>query len=241
MGKGTASTSGAETVGILTYDDYVEGSPSTFKSAHVAPFGHAAQFIKIASQTNTVRDYPYDGDGLLDGVTDQDQIQLDNVSSGTPGDAKGLLIQMVSGTAGNIGETRRIIAHAASMQVTLNSNLPNTPSVGDGYRLMVDCQRLSELMVKTEFSVAPPSSADLIAIFYDYHRTLGSSPAFRKSIRFHDALRTIDNLGMQSIETEEASYYHANLLAVQVRGAMGAKVRLVAISSGNLSQWACGI
>jgi len=241
MAKGTASTASAETVGIISSDDYIEGNPQTFKSAHVAPFGAPANFIKIASQVTTIdRDYPYDGDGLLDTVTSATIVQLDNVTAGLPANAEGLLLHMISGTAGNIGETRRIITHGASRTMTLNRALPNTPSTGDGYLLLVELFRLSELLVKTEYS-ASGATCDFVVALYDYARTLAASPAFRKAIRFMDVSRTPDNVGAQGVGTEETNYYHGRLISTQTRASLGAKIRLTAISSGNVSLWACGV
>lgn len=237
MGKGTAVA--GDTIGTFTFADYVE-SDTQIDLEQYAPYTHPALPVKIATQvTTTAREYPYDGDGLLDGVTSTTQVQLDNVTAGLPDSCVGLLLQMTTGTAANIGAVRRITVHAANRQMTVNRALPATPAVGDGYELLVDVFRLSNLCVKSEFSISG-ATADVIPVFRAYERNLIDT-AYARNVRFPAAQRTLENLAYQG-QTEEASYFNGLTLVMEPTvGARGVKIRLVSITSGNVSLWAWAV
>lgn len=245
MSKSTADSAISNNIGVLAFYDFVE-SDTIAKFEQYAAYGNPASLVKVASQVSssgyTAKDYPYDG--VTPTISAKSTQSVFNVAADyLPTDGlAGMLIQMTSGSA--VGETRRITSQSGA-QVTVGGGratpgFTSTITNGDSYRLYIDVFRTSQLLLKAEYSTST-MTCDVIGIFADYARN-AIDAAFRRSIRFFSTQRTIENTGVQSDDSEETSYYHGVAIPIEVRGALGAKVRLVSFTgAGSVSLWACGI
>jgi hypothetical protein len=242
MGKTTAvrtvPTGTTEPVGTLAFDDDVENQ-SAVKYEEYSPHGYPLILAKIATAVTTLnRLYPYDGTGTFPGITDTTHVQLDTTASTIPADCTNLLLHIISGTAGNIGATRRITLHGASAQMTLNRALPATPAIGDGYLLLIDLFRFSQFVIRGESS-ASGSPIGLAPVFYDYaHNHLASG--FRAARPAVGALDSLEQIGPVNVPPclESSAYFNNRLGVYDARGALGGKVLLTSIGSGSVSLWA---
>lgn len=230
-----------EKVGLLKFEDIIDGfsGANELRGEQIALYGHPARFRKIASQFNGSNntEFPEDGSGTAQAGT-SNTITLAAGASAI--DLTGMLVLTVSGTGAN--QVRRISSYnTSSKQATVDRNWSVNPANGTGYRILIDCFRLSELHVKSEFEngASTDKQAVLCSVLYDYPDT--SSDAFARSpMRFPDYLNVVENLDLVT-GTEETGYRLGRTRTVPVRGALGAKIILVTKpATGKISLWACG-
>lgn len=218
-----------ESIGVLEFTDLLTGN--TTKGEQVAEYGSPLQLVELASQQTTVdRNYPYDGASpVYAGSPSGSTIELASGAAPKPG----MLLVTTSGSA--IGEVRLITGVAAQV-VTLDA--APTAASGDSYTLLADGYRMSKLIVKTEFQTAG-ASAVLVPMLFDFPRAPDATETARKPIAYYDRLVSIQSLDITD-EVTESGYKHGTAFAVDLRGAIGAKIRLKSISTGGLSVW-CGV
>lgn len=244
--------------GVLRAEDVIGGSPTGAPAGTDLRFGQDIRvsaplgLIKVAAQTSTItRDYPYDGDGVLDAVNNATpSVTLDATGVPATADYTGLIVVVMSGTAGAVGEVRRIVSYVAATRVaTLNRAYATPPVAGDTYRVLVPCLFRADAVVKGEYSSATARAVVIVA-FYDFPRTKAGTPALRAPQRYWDVARDLDNLhNSGSTATslvdaaridmgQGASYYNARTLVVPAQGALGFKAHLISLDVGDISLWA---
>lgn len=205
-----------------------------------------AGFVKIASAVTTAgSDYPLEQTSGGSAVT---------ITAGTGSAASvtfsaefgfgvptGMLLSLgAAANASNQYEVFKITDWNATTHVaTLNRNLPATLTSGDPYTLLIDTYGYGNLLIKTEYSTTT-NTADLYATFYDEPRDIAGTPAKRASIRYFDLLTTPENTAIGT-NVSQSTYYHGTTRTVVCAGALGAKIRISAISAGGVSLWAAAV
>lgn len=234
---GTHGTDYEDILGLSLTDPLLGGNPVKVETFH--EHGSPACDVKIGTQETTVgRLFPYDGaspvlpsdHGATNGGT-----SLKLATGAVP--VPGTLVQMTSGPA--VGQTRVILAASGVTASTLNrawETAEGIPATGNYYRLLCNLAWIKHLLVKAEYS-ANNVTADILALLYDYPLT--PAGVFRASIAKPDQIVTLTNLVVQG-ETQESSYYHGLSYPLEAKGHLGAKIRLHALTGGNVSLWVCG-
>lgn len=228
-----------EKIGVVTFDDIVEQltGANAIKGEQFSLYGHPARFVKIASQSSAVNgtEFPNDGSAVAQsGSTSTITLAADAPSI----DLTGLLVLTISGTGAN--QCRRITAYnTGTKQATVSPNW-TAPDNTTNYRVLIDCFRLAELHVKAEFQNAAATAPDmqLMAMLYDYPDTSGGLFT-RAPFRFPDYTNIVENLDVVT-DSAESTYRMGRTRTTSVRGALGAKVRVISKpAAGNYSIWAC--
>lgn len=234
-------TSGTlEKVGLFKFEDIIDGfsGVNELRGEQIALYGHPARFRKIANQFNGSNntEFPEDGSAVAQSGTSNTVTLAANAPAY---DVSGCLVLLISGTGA--GQVRRISSYnTGTKQATVDRNWTVNPNNTSNYRLLVDCFRMSELHIKSEFenAAAADKQAVLCAMLYDYPET--SSDVFaRTPMRFPDYLNIVENLDIVT-GSEETGYRAGRTRTVPVRGALGAKIILVTKpATGKISLWAC--
>lgn len=225
-----------EQIGILKYDDIIDGV-SDIKGEQMAVYGHPARMRKlVATSTAAVgTEFPYDGATATAQAGASGTITL--AADAPAVDISGLLIVIVSGTGA--GQVRRIASYVTGTKVaTMEANWATPPDSSSVYRILIDCFRFSELHVKAEFANAASTDPMLqvLAMLYDYPDTSGGLFS-RAPIRYPDYTMDIENLDFVD-NPAEATYRIGRVRTVPIRGALGAKIRMMQIPTGAYSLWA---
>jgi hypothetical protein len=151
-----------------------------------------------------------------------------------------LLVLNAASNASNQYEVFKITDWNATTHVaTLNRALPASLTASDPYTLLIDTYGYGNLLIKTEYSTTT-NTADLYSSFYDEPRDLASTPGKRAPIRYFDILTTPENTGI-STNVTQSTYFHGTTRTVVCAGALGAKIRLNAVSAGSVSLWAAAV
>lgn len=218
-----------ENIGVLEYTDLISGA--AVKGEQVAQYGSPLQLVELAAAQSTLdRNYPYDG------ATPTFASNPSGANIDLQGDAdpkEGMLLVVTTGSA--IGEVRTITGVSAA---TVTLDVAITASLGDSYTLLADGYRMSKLIVKTEFQTVGASGV-VIPMFFDFPRVPDATETKRKPVAYFDREVSIKSLDITE-EVTQAGYNHGTAFAVDLRGAIGVKIRLKSISAGALSLW-CGV
>lgn len=229
--------------GVVQAKEPVEDWDDT-KREQFALYGSPTCLHKIAWQVSAGgSEYPYDGatptlpsdHGAADGNATlklpADVLQTIGTSGLVPG---GLLVTFLDGPA--VGRVRRIISNSG-VTMTVNRNwatAEGVPATGNTFRLLYDLRWMNQFFLTAAYSTST-NVADVIPLLYAWPFTLVGAVA--KAGRFPDQIAQIPNLGFQpaALDNYETSYYAGGTYSIETRGAMGAKVRVNAISAGNVS------
>ncbi len=227
---------GTEKIGVLSF---VDQNGDTIKGEQYASYAYPAVFNKVAATANTLSttvatEYPPTTGVTINGAGSNTTVVFSgSFSFGSP---VGLLILFTSGT--NTGQVRPIISVASGTTYNLGGPvLPAATANADTYELMVDCSRLSNLIIKTELSTNTDTCTWRPVYFSWNEDATGTTST---PIRYLDLEKGIDNTA-DNVGVSQATYYHGIMRSVNCLGAMGARFKLTALSGGSVSLWVAGI
>jgi hypothetical protein len=224
-------------VATLAFKDPIESDTATVYHEQYAQYGAPLRLHDISgtAQSATDRDWPYDGDGVLDAVSDPYLTLNYGVVGQNSEDMVGLLIVMLDGTAE--GYVRRITEWNPSTCIaTCNRVWAPDPTAGDHYALLIDCFRHNQLHVKGEIVTGSTNTLTFIPAFYDVPQEPDGSDV-RAPRRFEDQPIVLVSNGHAQGCTNPSGYQHLSTYSVLTRGALGAKIRVTA-ADADYQLWA---
>ena len=231
-----------ENIGVIGWTTLVEQTAIKVPQGIIttAPAG----FTQIAkTQSSAGSDYPLEktsGGASITITTGSSTSVTFSGSFGFGSPVGMILLLLAAANASNQYEAFKITSWNSGTNVaTLNRALPANLTSGDPYVLLVDCYGYSNLILKTEYSTTS-NTADVYVSFYDEPRDLTATAGKRAPLRYFDLLATPENTAIATDATE-SGYYHGTTRSVVCAGALGAKVRISAISAGSVSLWAAAV
>jgi len=236
---------GTDNIGGVQYVDPTDGVTRKLESHSTHGFPCVLSRIGTALSSaggHVGKEFPDDGTGVCTAVS-ANQLQLatsalQNLDATL--DPRGWLVAIVSGSGA--GQYRVITGWTSGTRtITVAANWTVIPSVGDKYRLLLDCRLRSTIMLAAEYN-ADLIQADVNLVFYDL--AVDGAGNARKPRRAWDIRRTLPYQSIQiadAADGETLNDYVSAIVAVQTRGFVGAKVKLiVAAGSGTTDLYAGG-
>lgn len=227
---------GTEKIGVLSF---VDQNGDTIKGEQYASYAYPTVFNKIASAASTLSttvatEYPPTTGVTINGAGSNTTVVFSGAFSfGSP---IGLLILFTSGS--NANQVRPIISLNTGTTYNLGGPvLPAATANADTYELMVDCSRLSNLILKTEFSTSS-NTCSWRPVYFSWNEDPAAAVA--TPIRYLDIEKGIDNTA-DNVGNSQGSYYHGIVRSVSCLGALGARFKLTVLSGGSVSLWVAGI
>lgn len=232
---------GADKIGTYKYTDPVTGD--VIHGEQVAQYGHPAKFVKIVDDddgTGPTVDHPAKG-GVGITTSAVSTIVFDG-PFGFSSDVSGLLVWIEADAAdsGNsiTNEVRKLTGEPTANNYNVNRNWAEAPASADTYRLLIDTFRYNSMMIKAEFTTSQ-ANCDVVTHFFSVNQdndlpTPGVATPHRYSTRAYRIQGT--NVSTDTTDTS-STHYHGEILSMGVQGALGACVRVTAVSAGTVSLW----
>lgn len=215
----------------------------TILGEQTAAFGYPAKWIKIADDVSAgTTDLPDIGAIAIQtgsGTADRIQFSGNFPFAAAAADALGLLVWYTNAGT-NQNQMRKLVSVVSANNYNVNADWGAAPTASHTYRLLIDCFRFNAMLIKTEFSSSSTSATCTIQphFFSVPQDNAYPTPAVATPKRYPTRAYTIANTGISTDTTDvSATHYHGEVLSLGVHGAVGASLRVTAVSTGTVSVW----